>query len=57
MNYFLGGGDFGSQLRQELREAKGYTYGIRASFQGSKWVGPFVISTSVRSNVTLEAAS
>ncbi|MBT8319909.1 MAG: insulinase family protein, partial [Gramella sp.] len=30
MNYRLGGGSFASMLTQQLREAKGYTYGIRS---------------------------
>jgi zinc protease len=55
MNYILGGGGFASQLTQELRESKGYTYGIRSNFSGSKAVGPFTISSGVRSNVTLES--
>lgn len=55
MNYILGGGGFASQLTQELRETKGYTYGIRSSFAGSTFKGPFTISSGVRSNVTLEA--
>ncbi len=56
MNYRLGGGSFASQLTQELREGKGYTYGIGSRFSGSEFKGPFVISTGVRSNVTLESA-
>ncbi len=55
-NYILGGGGFASRLTQQLREGKGYTYGVRSTFAGSKNAGPFVISTSVRSNVTLESA-
>lgn len=55
MNYRLGGGGFASQLTQQLREGKGYTYGIRSGFNGSKMVGPFVISSGVRSNITFEA--
>ena len=55
MNYILGGGGFASQLTQELRESKGYTYGIRSRFSGTEAVGPFTISSSVRSNVTLES--
>lgn len=57
MNYILGGGGFASQLTQELREGKGYTYGIRSSFSGTDIAGPFTISSGVRSNVTYEAAS
>lgn len=56
MNYILGGGGFASQLTQELREGKGYTYGINSSFSGSNSVGPFTIASNVRSNVTLESA-
>lgn len=55
MNYILGGGGFASQLTQELREGKGYTYGIRSGFSGSRSVGPFTISSGVRTNVTLES--
>jgi len=55
-NYILGGGGFASRLTQELREGKGYTYGIRSQFAGSKSAGPFVIASGVRSNVTLESA-
>ena len=54
-NYILGGGGFASQLTQELRETKGYTYGINSSFSGSKNTGTFEISSGVRSNVTLES--
>ncbi|MFY0651856.1 MAG: insulinase family protein [Cyclobacteriaceae bacterium] len=54
-NYILGGGGFASQLTQELRESKGYTYGIGSSFNGSETKGPFTIGSGVRSNVTLES--
>ncbi|WP_227006261.1 M16 family metallopeptidase [Rufibacter latericius] len=56
MNYILGGGGFASQLTQQLREGKGYTYGINSSFSGSSLPGPFVIQSGVRSNVTFESA-
>ena len=56
MNYILGGGGFASRLTQELRESKGYTYGIRSGFSGSTAKGVFTISSGVRSNVTLESA-
>jgi zinc protease len=56
MNYILGGGGFASQLTQQLREGKGYTYGINSSFSGSTSTGPFTIGSSVRTNVTLESA-
>ena len=53
MNYRLGGGGFASQLMQELRENKVYTYGIRSSFS-SDHTGEFTIRSAVV-NVTLEA--
>ncbi|HRH43303.1 MAG TPA: pitrilysin family protein [Pyrinomonadaceae bacterium] len=56
MNYILGGGGFASQLTQQLREGKGYTYGINSSFSGTKSPGTFTIASGVRSNVTLESA-
>ena len=56
MNYILGGGGFASRLTQELREGKGYTYGIRSGFSGTNAKGAFTISSGVRSNVTLESA-
>jgi zinc protease len=57
MNYRLGGGGFASQLTQQLREGKGYTYGIRSGFTGSAIPGAFTISSGVRSNVTYESTA
>jgi zinc protease len=57
MNYRLGGGGFASQLTQELREGKGYTYGIRSRFSGTENKGDFTISSGIRTNVTYEATS
>ncbi len=56
MNYRLGGGSFASRLTQELREGKGYTYGIRSRFMDRSYIGPFMISSGVRTNITFEAA-
>ena len=56
MNYILGGGGFASRLTQVLRVDKGYTYRIGSSFMGSEYKGPFWISTSVQSKITLDAA-
>jgi len=56
MNYRLGGGGFASKLTQELREEKGYTYGIRSRFTDQSYIGPFMISSGVRTNITYEAA-
>ena len=57
LNYRLGGGGFASQLTQQLREGKGYTYGIGSGFNGSTIKGTFSISSGVRSNVTYESSS
>jgi zinc protease len=57
MNYRLGGGGFASRLTQELREGKGYTYGIFSDFDGTDKVGTFTIGSGIRSNVTLEAVT
>lgn len=55
MNYRLGGGGFASRLTQELREGKGYTYGIESGFTATAAEGTFNIFSGVRSNVSLEA--
>ena len=49
------GGIYTSKLMTELRLNKGYTYGIRSGFSGGEDRGLFGISSSVRSNVTLES--
>ncbi|WP_420463706.1 M16 family metallopeptidase [Candidatus Palauibacter sp.] len=54
-NFRLGGGGFASDLTQILREGKGYTYGVGSGFRGTALPGPFLISSSVRSNVTYES--
>jgi zinc protease len=55
MNYKLGG-SFNGILNLILREEKGYTYGARSTFIGTQYAGPFVASSGVRSNATLESA-
>ena len=52
-NYRMGGA-FTSILNQILREEKGFTYGASSSFREMKNPAPFVISTMVRSDATLE---
>jgi zinc protease len=54
INYRLGGA-FTSILNQILREEKGFTYGASSYFQEMKVIAPFVASTSVRSDATLES--
>ena len=51
MNTILGG-SFSSRLISNLRETKGYTYGISSSFRWAPTAGPFGVSSSVRTNVT-----
>ena len=52
-NYRLGGA-FTSILNQILREEKGSTYGAFSYFSEMKVPAPFIPSTSVRSDATLE---
>jgi zinc protease len=49
---FLFGGTFSSRLNLNLREDKGFTYGIRSGFSGNDTDGMFFINASVRSEAT-----
>ena len=49
------GGDFVSRLNLNLRETKGYTYGVRTGFNLRRGLGPFVVQTSVGTDVTSAA--
>jgi zinc protease len=51
MNAALGG-LFTSRLNNNLREQKGYTYGVRSGFSYRRMPGPFSISGSFRTDVT-----
>ncbi len=51
MNFAFGGA-FNSRINLNLREDKGYTYGARSSFIGSKIKGPFTVSTGVKASTT-----
>jgi zinc protease len=51
MNTILGG-SFSSRLMTNLRETKGYTYGVRSSFEWRPLPGAFVASSDVRTDVT-----
>ncbi|PID96748.1 MAG: peptidase M16 [Actinomycetales bacterium] len=55
LGFIVGGGGTISRLDALLREQKGYTYGMRASFRPRRSGGLFVASGSVRSEVTSEA--
>jgi predicted Zn-dependent peptidase len=49
------GGHFMSRLNLNLRERKGYTYGVRSSFDFRRMAGPFSVQTSVRTDATADA--
>lgn len=51
MNFPLGG-NFNSRLNLNLREDKGFTYGIRGGFNASDLIGPFAVSCGVRATAT-----
>ncbi len=51
MNRVLGSGP-SSRLFRNIREEKGYTYGIGSNFAASRTLNFFMASTSVRTNVT-----
>ena len=51
MNFILGG-TFNSRINLNLREDKGFTYGARSSFNGSRYKGPFTVSTGVKGTAT-----
>lgn len=49
------GGQFVSRLNLNLRQAKGYTYGVRSGFDFRRDRGPFSVHTSVQTAVTTDA--
>ncbi|TAL63176.1 MAG: insulinase family protein [Bacteroidetes bacterium] len=49
---FIFGGNFNSRLNLNLREDKGYTYGIYSGFSGDNYSGEFTISSSVKRKAT-----
>ena len=46
------GGQFTSRLNLNLREDKGYTYGVRSVFEFRRRPGPFMVQTSVETAAT-----
>ena len=54
LNHVLGGA-FSSRLNLNLREDKGYTYGVRSAFEGGVTPGPFEVACAVASKVTAPA--
>ena len=54
LNMILGG-QFVSRINMNLRQDKGYTYGVRTGFDLRRGLGPFVLQTSVGTDVTIPA--
>lgn len=51
------GGLFTSRINQNLREEKGYSYGVFSGFRYHRAAGPFSIAGSVRADVTGESVA
>ncbi|HUU34693.1 MAG TPA: pitrilysin family protein, partial [Vicinamibacterales bacterium] len=51
------GGQFVSRLNLNLRQAKGYTYGVRSGFDFRRQRGPFSVHTSVQTTATADAVA
>jgi zinc protease len=49
------GGTFTSRLNLNLREERGFTYGVRSRFAFRRGPGPFTVSTAVDTDVTADA--
>ena len=56
LNQMLGGA-FVSRVNLNLREAKGYTYGARTSFDFRRGAGPFTANAGVQTAVTRESVT
>jgi zinc protease len=54
MNTILGGA-FTSRLNLNLREQRGFTYGVSSGFAMRRQPGPFLVSTAVQTEVTPDA--
>ncbi|WP_038183129.1 M16 family metallopeptidase [Vibrio rhizosphaerae] len=48
-------GNFNSRMNQNLREDKGYTYGVNSTLAGNREIGVIVYSASVRNDATVNA--
>jgi predicted Zn-dependent peptidase len=46
------GGQFSSRLNLNLRQDKGFTYGVRTAFEFRRHAGPFVLQVSVQTSAT-----
>ncbi len=48
-------GNFNSRMNQNLREDKGYTYGVSSTLAGNREIGVIIYSASVRNDATVNA--
>jgi len=55
LNHMLGGGGFGSQLMEEIREKRGLTYGVYSYFQPFETSGAYIIRLQTRADQANEA--
>ena len=55
LNHMLGGGGFGSQLMEEIREKRGLTYGVYSYFQPYETEGAYIIRLQTRADQAGEA--
>jgi len=55
LNHMLGGGGFGSQLMEEIREKRGLTYGVYSYFQPYETHGAYIIRLQTRADQAEEA--
>ncbi len=51
------GGQFVSRINLNLREDKGFTYGVRSGFDWRRALSPFAVQTSVQTDATAAAIS
>ena len=49
---FVLGGAFNSRININLRETKGWTYGARSGFSGTKYAGPYTASGGIKGDAT-----
>lgn len=49
---FVLGGAFNSRININLRETKGWTYGARSLYSGTKYAGPFTASGGIKADAT-----
>lgn len=55
LNTILGGAVFNARLMQNLREDKGWTYGVHSSLEPDRWAGLFSAGCSVKNAVAHQA--